>query len=447
LLLAQPVSRARLWLEKMMVLAVLLVAASGVVMWAVWLWERDVFDRSVYLWIETALIPLIIFTTAPFWSLIYRNTLVGGIISLVVPCLIWGLNSFVHQRWLGDRSSEITTGLVLIAGYGLVCLWGGYWRFGTLQLIDGSARELRLPERWESLLLRPLRLATSRLVGPVSSLVRKELRIQQLSFLIALLFVLVAVATAVLDQLLPNSRYGFVDTLLIASLFLYVAILPLIVGALSVAEEKGWGVSDWQLTLPVAARKQWGIKLAVALGVSALLGMVLPTLVGLAIEVILASKGTVFSGFGKNLRASLGEAGTQASGVFVVLLQMSVTSVAIYAGSICRNSARAMVLALGMMVATGFLISAGYSTAMFGREFLVGVAEAAAPPFHMSLFFALLGFGLAVLLGMFLWMGYGCYRNREPRARLLKSQAAVLIVFVFLGTIFFVTFSGLIYGP
>lgn len=46
------------------------------------------------------------------------------------------------------------------------------------------------------------------------------------------------------------------DVIMGLSFGLYLPLLPLLAGSLSVAEEKGWGTIEWQLMLPASGAKQ-----------------------------------------------------------------------------------------------------------------------------------------------------------------------------------------------
>ena len=67
------------------------------------------------------------------------------------------------------------------------------------------------------------------------------------------------------------------EVLIVPSILLGLGI-PVIAGIVAVAEERSLGVHEWHLTLPVSARRQWGVKVLVALGVNVAFGILLPGL-------------------------------------------------------------------------------------------------------------------------------------------------------------------------
>src|ERR1019366_689742 len=76
----------------------------------------------------------------------------------------------------------------------------------------------------------------------------------------------------------------------------YMLILPLIAGAISVGEERGWGMAEWQLTLPPSALKQWSAKMMTALSTSLVMGLLLPAAMFLAVDSLLFHPGArIFS--------------------------------------------------------------------------------------------------------------------------------------------------------
>jgi len=114
--------------------------------------------------------------------------------------------------------------------------------------------------------------------GCLLNLIRKELRLHQLSFFLAGLFCLVWLLVLIVIA------WRLDDGQTLAGLVMawFVAILVTTVGAVTIAEERHLGLLDWHRTLPFATGKQWLIKVAVALSLAAFLGLALPCLLGVA---------------------------------------------------------------------------------------------------------------------------------------------------------------------
>lgn len=108
----------------------------------------------------------------------------------------------------------------------------------------------------------------------MANLVRKELRVQRPAFFVAAFIGGVWLMFTCLWQARPEVGAA---VLLVPTVLLCLGI-PIITGIVSTAEERSLGVHEWHLTLPVSARRQWCVKVIVALGVNVLLGLVLPGL-------------------------------------------------------------------------------------------------------------------------------------------------------------------------
>jgi hypothetical protein len=249
--------------------------------------------------------------------------------------------------------------------------------------------------------------------------------LQQISFLLAGVFVLVAVAGLCLAK-----RYHEVATGIVGGdIFIYALILPLVTGAVSVAEERGWGIAEWHLTLPPSALKQWSAKMQVALATSLVLGLLLPTAMFFVADPLFSQPGP---------RTSLPPAVVILSWV---LGQMLLTSVAVYTASFSRTSLQAILSALVILVAGGGAIwLAIYST---HHAALAPVHWMGQPRVDEGLILPLLSVALVLELCLFQWFAWYNF----PRYGLLVSrlilQFTVILLSVLLIAWFF--FSALIF--
>src|SRR5206468_4873650 len=112
--------------------------------------------------------------------------LVGVLASFLVPLVILAVNSLVHQN---NLHNERISAIVLLLGYCGVSCWLGHRRFERLQVVDEYllqfTREVSIPPRVEAVLLRPFRALSTRLSGTFGTLLKKELRLQLISFVMA----------------------------------------------------------------------------------------------------------------------------------------------------------------------------------------------------------------------------------------------------------------------
>ena len=84
-------------------------------------------------------------------------------------------------------------------------------------------------------------------------LVKKELRLQQLTFAVSGLYVMGWVSLLAFGPFAPASR----TTLLFMLTVFHSGAIPLLAGSLASAEERHLGTLEWQTLLPMARWKQW----------------------------------------------------------------------------------------------------------------------------------------------------------------------------------------------
>jgi hypothetical protein len=271
-LLAQPVSRRTLWAEKLLVLAGALVALLG------WMLLVGVESglRPERLGAQYRLIPIFLgLCTGPTLALVARGTIGGMIFTLVGP-FMWAILAIVVFHRLRptqfSQSRDVIFQLPVCLYAGLLWLFGYRW-FRHWEDHHGHRQGVTLPPS----LMRAFDVWSWRLTprpgSVLGQLVRKELRLHRPALVLSGSFV-VGWLCLVLDQVtgtvLPN------DLVMLPTVLLCHGI-PVLLGIVSTAEERNLGVHEWHLTLPVSARRQWLVKVGVALVLNGLLGLLLPT--------------------------------------------------------------------------------------------------------------------------------------------------------------------------
>lgn len=266
--LAQPLNRWWLLLVKLVTLTAL-VTLLGLAGHATVLQEfdkppapPDVIARLV--WAIAVLL-------APAMTLLCRSTLAGAIFSASLPATIGlvggliGIYRFDPDFGAVDRFQEAFFWRSIPALLALAVIVG-WWAFMRLEAIEGRGRELHWPE-W-------LRMGgTASRGGPVRQLIAKELRLQQMVFAIAAIYVVMAGVVLTRHAINP----AFEVTALVPVTYMYGALLALLAGALASAEERQLRMLEPQLLLPMAAWQQWLVKVAVVFALGALLSVALPT--------------------------------------------------------------------------------------------------------------------------------------------------------------------------
>jgi hypothetical protein len=108
---------------------------------------------------------------------------------------------------------------------------------------------------------------------PYRVLLLKELRLQQVTFVLAGLFTALWIAVSQVAGLAPDL---LPDGIRYATALVYGGLVSVMCGALASAEERRLGTAEWQRLLPVTHQAQWTIKMGTALGVAVLLAAALP---------------------------------------------------------------------------------------------------------------------------------------------------------------------------
>jgi hypothetical protein len=427
LLLSQPIPRSVIWREKMIVLGVGMVVCLAALAGCLAV-SPSGNDHSE--WLVLVFVPLCAFCGAPFWTLLLRQGIAGMVTTVGAPCGILAVYGLVTEQMGGNEPAALVPAILsLLFIYCALVYWLGYAKFQRLEAVDVPSTELRLPAGVEAVLVAPLTKLSSRFHGPFATLLKKEFRLQQTGFLLAGVFILIAVAGFGLAK-----RYHEVATGVVGGdIILYALILPLVLGAISVAEERGWGIAEWHLTLPPSSLKQWSAKLVATLSTSLALGLLLPAAIFLVADPLFNPSGA---------RITVPPAFAVLSWV---LGQMLVTSVAIYAASFSKTTLQAILAALVILIASGgallLAIYWGHHVALAPIEWIVQ------PPIDEWLIFPLLSGALAFVLCMFQWFAWSNFPRYGLTARRLIPQLTVIllavwvIAWVFLSAFSHPTFS------
>lgn len=409
LLLAQPIARSVLWRDKMLILGGGMLASLLVLVVCLQVCRPGVGVES---WLVPVLISLCAFCGAPCWTLLLRHGIGGMVCAVAIPGLLLGVNALLTQRLFDELDPQISV-LILVIYCGLV-YWLGYATFKRLEAVDGPRRELGLPAGLEAFFVRPLTRLGARFQSPFAALLKKEYRLQQISFLLAGLFCLVAAVGACLI----NYHRDLAEAIIGTDCFIYVMILPLIAGATAVAEEKGWGIAEWHLTLPPCALEQWSVKMLAVLSTGMALGLVLPVALFLAGSVLFSQRNNISSvpSAPELLCWTLGS--------------LLLTSVAIYAASISKNTLRAILGAVGIIVAAwAVCLLVGFEAMKVVRAMGLSMYGDYSHP-GPELIPLLMAGGLFLMLCVVQWFAWSNFRRSGLPARKIIAQIVVMLLTV-----------------
>jgi hypothetical protein len=295
-----------------------------------------------------------------------------------------------------------------------------------LQAVDEQAKEIALPAFLEAALARPMKRLLPGYTGPWASLFRKELQIQKPAFLVAGAMCVGSVAAALAWHL---NHSGVLEGLDAAAIAILVFIMPFLTTGISVAEERAWGVSAWQLALPARARQQWAAKMLTVIFTSVLLGVALPALLWIL-------DGWVFHlpigpgpwRGGSFNTPTLPEVlwGTMVIADFV-LGYLLVLGLGVFTSSQCANSAKAIIMNIGLIILGGGLMAAIISgiNGAFEHQAAVRVTNTWMDPYSAPL---ILGGYLIGLVAIVQGIAFSNYRQGEPGSNRAWKQLALVLV-------------------
>ncbi|MGD0539663.1 MAG: ABC transporter permease [Verrucomicrobiota bacterium] len=407
LLLAQPVTRPAVWRAKMgILLALVLIASLSTAAVVVVLGTRFPMNDLESFLLVVGCTVLSAVGVAPWMTLLTRSTLAGAVFAGALPLLLWGAANLLGWALFGSTPEDTFVWvcfLVPLIGHWVAAPFLGYRAFVRLQVLDGPNADLHLPQ-WLARLLpaRAARSTAPRHTGVLWQLVKKELRLQQTTFLITGLFVLAVVAASVVELVRVrgdlSSRF-YVEPLI----WLQALVIPLLAGALCCAEERQHGTIEWQLVQPLAAWRQWLVKVGVALGLTELLAVGLPLLLLLA------------SPFAE-ARHEFTDAWWVTSTVVLLL-----GSVAIYFSALCQTTVRALLWTVAVASVTLIAVATvannfdhlswqlmGDSANLFSITEVAGYALAG---------WVWLGVGAVALLALMVGCGFGHFRRVDRSVR------------------------------
>jgi len=336
--LAQPIDRRRLWRDKTLIMAAAL--ASLFVALAV-------TEQTSWPWVIIATA----FCTIPYFTLLGRSTISGIILAVPIPGLIFLIGGLL-ALWLLRPLYEInldrpvneerlhfwvrTYMYTVLPAYCALVFYLGYRRFLNFEVVGRQAAQVRLPA---SMLSCFERLAGNILPqGHFRSLVAKELHLQHSSTILFLVFVAIQLLAIAYIKL---ARPSDPDLYFSIPVFLYAAVMPLLIGSSAIAEETNLGTRAGTLTLPVSLHTQWFIKLAVVTIFTIVLAIAIPL---------------CWLGIGSALGLRVFDVDSPINWVILCAPALPVAFVAFYASSFSRDTLRALLAAFGLCASILFCV-------------------------------------------------------------------------------------------
>jgi len=299
LMLTLPISRVRLFLVKLAVLAAM-VLPLGFCAWRLGLFV----ELPALAWLLAA--GTLCF--APPLTMLCRSQLAGLIFSLCLPGAALVAVRVATRTPLTSPPPVAAWSrvMVLLLAVGATIGWRLFMR---LESIDGGAAGIHVPW-WTRTQQR------GAVTHPVWQLLKKEWRLQQMTFAVTVLYVAACTTAAVFQVPGPDAHVSFIGAVTVV----YKLGLPALIGSLATAEERQLRTLTWQLQLPISAWQQWTVKAVTTFGLSLLLSSGLPAFM---VAVFWPTEGA-FVGMS-------------------LILPIATTAVSMYASSLCSTAVRAVV--------------------------------------------------------------------------------------------------------
>ena len=450
-LLVQPLTRSRLLFSKVVVLATLLVlltVITALVLLRANGTERMLGSGTVASWWRLAIVvltPLLGLCVAPWLTMVFRNVTAGLVFTLAIPSALWIAGQIARAASVDFDFVELAVGspfgyepalalmTIGLLAISLVAAVHGRALFVGLEALD-TPRNL-LPSAVKRRPRATTAAVTSRQPGawrsPLLLFVQKEIRLYGLVFALAVLYAIgwIALWFAQADTYLAGDSFGLYAAI-------YGLFITLMVGAISIAEERAIGTADTQLLQPWPFWKQWLGKLATVGLISLLAGLAVPRILEAVFPLIDSSR-PVGPDLG-DLRFILPSPLT--GGVATILLMVVFSS---YVSTMCVGGLRALLVALPSSFALASLSSYLFY-AVYRLEYTLrvksglreliwnGLPTATPEDFRRAFLYSQWVSGIAFLgfVALTLFLYQRNFRSGERGATMAKKQVPWVVAYV-----------------
>lgn len=394
-MLAQPAERMRIWKTKLAVLVLSFGAVYTVWRLAIAFSFKDyggrLADPEYTATVLTVgnIVVIATFTGGLWTTLLVRQIASAFWLTLLFPGALAGFTGAL----LAEHHSEDTVRIAISIVIGIYSIAGfAYaWRlFFQSQDVGWAGGVIALPE-WTLIARSKEGGKTVRARRPIFALVKKELQLQQVSFMGA-----AGLLVLHLGIVGFRSHHVFVeDSALQAIVIVFWVlwlVLPVFISAITVAEERRLGMMEGQLCLPVSRGRQFAIKAFTTLFLGTLLGGIVPMLI---------------ENIGANTSAFAGSHSiNQGMGVsvqfYIIAFAASLSLVSFYASTMARNFLQAVGFSMVTFVALVLVTTAFVDHDMIFTDLLP----------HKSVLPAVVGIPTGIVT--LLWLGYLNFRNFRP---------------------------------
>jgi ABC-type transport system involved in multi-copper enzyme maturation permease subunit len=288
-LLSQPAERRRIWSVKVITLAIafvsVLLTAIIIILCVFAIWSGEAFHAYQRHNLESfesealeflTLSALVTFSGGLWTTLLFRQTAGAFWFTLLSPlAIIMGLSTILPDWVPVDEQVNhcIVAALVLYSIAGFFLAWRLFMRAQDVQWASG---EVSLPWRGKMSGVRIISLS-SRTRSWLPTLILKEIQLHQASLVIAVVLLVLHLACIVTHRI--HRHFGPDPEFILETFWTLWLLMPLLIGATAIAEERRTGTIESQLCAPVSRRAQFFIKFSVALVLSLILGAATPLVI------------------------------------------------------------------------------------------------------------------------------------------------------------------------
>ena len=360
---------------------------------------------------------------APWLTMACRSPIAGTVFALAIPAALLAAGELIGVSVYGYgpvmeafRLQFVWIGTLAFCGIGGAMTWRMFTR---LEAIDGGSDEVRL-QHWVRL-GSDAGSAVAQLTrrNAVWLLVTKELRLQQMPFVLAALYALIWMIAASSTRWVTDSAYIYA---LGTGTIAYAGLLSMLIGSSASAAERQMGTLEWQVLLPIAAWKQWAVKVGVVLGLTLILALGLPIVLTAALSMFVRDNAVSFN----QVEAPL---------IMVPLLATG----SLYVSSLCRSGLWALLMSIPAVVASVMFLQfawerVGIAVYHAVRQFTEGPMPRYRPMYFLpprAFGYLLIGSVIAIAVRFALIN----HRSADHPAKRVWMQVIVMAAFVAAGII------------
>lgn len=426
MLLSHPVSRSQIWTDKIKI-TLLLTITIALLNTAGYLPFLGLAKEELKLGIA-----FLIFTVSSgaFFTLFTRSTVGGTVLCLFTQAVTLVITYAFTQKdyyrvgyWNPQTQAEtyiLCTSLVLSP----IFLFLGWKLFARLQYA-GTA-DFELPASVQTIADKRFSRSVLRIkpASPLFNLITKELAFYKPIFVMGLLFSALWLGITFLHRLYPHKWHLLSETLN-GFTVIYVPLVLLICGCVSLGEEKGLGLHASNLTLPISWKTQWLLKLSIAVVMGLLFGMLLPVCL-VKIERIFTHSQLQTAIYDISLR--------QDAQFLLCLTYASVVIVGLWAATATKRTIHAAFLTAFTILVVVTFHTMGKSVKQDTVTTIAYFSDWITAQFHLRLGWAgplsfyLLYFSYVVISLLFLLLSWFGYRKQSASKTILSYAAALVLL-------------------